>query len=81
MKVEQVHSAVELWNIKQVKMATGLSERTLWRLNEEAKIPATVRIGRSVRWRRSDIMLWIELGCPSRRKFDTQKLGKEASVC
>ena len=29
MKTEQANSTEELWNVKQVKMATGLSERTL----------------------------------------------------
>ncbi|MFC1762454.1 helix-turn-helix transcriptional regulator [Planctomycetota bacterium] len=62
----------ELWNIKQLKMVTGLSERTLWRLSDSGKTPAAIRISRSVRWRRSDILHWIQLGCPSRKVFEAQ---------
>ena len=76
MKTEQQTAAEELWNIKQVKMPTGLSERTLWRLNDSGKIPACIRLGRSVKWRRSDILKWIELGCPDRTTFEA---GKEAN--
>jgi excisionase family DNA binding protein len=41
-----------------------LSTRTLWRLVHAGKIPAPLRIGRSVRWKRSEIEQWIEAGCP-----------------
>ena len=70
----------QLWNIKQVKMATGLSERTLWRLNDSGKIPAPIRIGRSVKWRKSDILKWIELDCPDRATFEAKKEADNAQT-
>jgi len=73
MKIQQSSAAEQLWNIKQVKMVTGLSERTLWRLNDSGKLPTAVRIGHSVRWRREDIEEWIRQGCPDRATFEAQK--------
>jgi excisionase family DNA binding protein len=71
MKTEQ--TVEQLWNIKQLKMVTGLSERTLWRLSDSGKLPATIRVGKSCRWRKSDVLKWIELGCPDRATFEARK--------
>ena len=71
--MENKQQIEQLWNIKQVKMVTGLSERTLWRLNDSGKLPAPLRIGHSVRWRKSDILQWIEMGTPDRVTFEAQK--------
>jgi len=73
MKTEQANVVEQLWSIKQVKKVTGLSERTLWRLSDSGKICGPIRIGHSVRWRKSDILLWIDLGCPDRATFEAQK--------
>ncbi len=42
-----------------------VSKRQVWRLKAKGDIPKPVNIGRSVRWRRSDILEWIAKGCPS----------------
>jgi len=42
-----------------------VSKRQVWRLKAKGDIPKPVNIGRSVRWRRSDILEWIAEGCPS----------------
>ena len=70
MTDKQSNPTEELWNVKQVKMVTGLSERTLWRLNDSARMPAPIRIGRSVKWRKNSILKWIELSCCSRAEFE-----------
>ncbi|MFC1761808.1 helix-turn-helix transcriptional regulator [Planctomycetota bacterium] len=72
MSHQQTNQTEQLWRVSQVKMPTGLSERTIWRLCDSAKMPAPIRIGRSVRWRRSDILRWIQLGCPNREVFEAQ---------
>lgn len=59
-----------LLSVKQVAQIVASSERTLWRLSDSGQMPSPVRIGRSVRWRRSDILRWVELGCPSRQVFE-----------
>ena len=41
-----------------------ISKRTVWRLKSTGALPKPVKIGRSVRWQRSDISAWLEKGCP-----------------
>ena len=53
----------------------NLSKRTVHRLNCTGKIPCPVKINGSIRWRQSDIDLWIELGCPDREAFNIRKAG------
>ena len=53
----------------------NLSKRTVHRLNCTGKIPRPVKINGSIRWRQSDIDLWIELGCPDREAFNIRKAG------
>ena len=40
------------------------------RLNDAGKIPKPLRINRGLLWRKSDILLWLEYDCPSRRQFE-----------
>ncbi len=49
---------------RQVGELLNLSTRTVWRLLSAGKLPRPVRIGRSVRWSRSDLETWIANGCP-----------------
>ncbi|MDR1612255.1 MAG: helix-turn-helix domain-containing protein [Planctomycetota bacterium] len=51
----------------------GLS--TWWRFLSEGKIPAPIRIGGAVRWRRKELYGWMEAGCPSREKWETMNKG------
>ena len=37
----------------------------LYRLRDCGAIPSPIKIGRSLRWRRSDLTLWFRAGCPS----------------
>lgn len=41
------------------------SVRSIWRWNSAHAIPKPVRVGRAVRWRREEVMEWINAGCPS----------------
>lgn len=52
-----------------------ISRRKVWSMNATGALPAPVRMGRSVRWRESDISRWLELGCPNRERFETLKGG------
>jgi excisionase family DNA binding protein len=44
------------------------SERHVYRLSDRGAMPAPVRLGALVRWRRLEIVQWISEGCPSVRK-------------
>lgn len=69
----------ELLTVKRLERITGRDERSIWRDNDAGRLPAPVRICRSVRWRKSDILRWIELGCPSRKEFEARKEAKDGS--
>jgi len=52
-----------LMSAGQVAEMLNISTRTLWRLKSAGKLPAPIRIGKCVRWRREDLNTWIEEGC------------------
>jgi predicted DNA-binding transcriptional regulator AlpA len=49
----------------------GKSVRSVWRDNAADRLPRPVRVGGAVRWRREEILRWIDAGCPSRKKWET----------
>ena len=53
-----------LLSISDLQTALGISERTLWRMASAGKLPASIKIGKLRRWRRSDVDAWIHAGCP-----------------
>jgi excisionase family DNA binding protein len=42
-----------------------VSTRTLWRLQNAGRLIGPVRLGRSVRWRKDELLRWIAAGCPA----------------
>lgn len=61
---ERAETKPLLIDSRQVGELLNLSTRTVWRLLSAGKLPKPVRIGRSVRWSRSDLETWIANGCP-----------------
>jgi len=53
--------------------AVGVSRSGFWKLHASARLPAPVRLGRRVLWRRSDLKQWVEQGCPSRERFEAMR--------
>lgn len=49
----------------EIATCLGISSRTVWRLKAKGDLPKPVKLGRAVRWRKSDILQWIEQGCPA----------------
>ncbi len=56
----------ELLNAKQVAGMLNVSQRTLYRLKDGNQLPKEVELGSSVRWRRREVIQWIDQGCPPR---------------
>ncbi len=58
----------ELLTSRHAAELCGISERTLWSWSRSGLAPAPVKIGCGlrpmVRFRRADILAWIEAGCP-----------------
>ena len=51
----------------------GVSRAHWHRLRAAGKIPAPVKLGRKVLWRRAEIIAWIEAGCPDSRTWDAMR--------
>jgi len=49
---------------KDVAKMLNVSVRTVWTWRDIGRLPAPVKIGGCVRWRRQDVEEWIEEGCP-----------------
>ncbi|MHC4698284.1 MAG: helix-turn-helix transcriptional regulator [Planctomycetota bacterium] len=60
----------ELWTVKDVAAALSVSPRQVWKLISSGGIVAPVRIARSVRFRRNEILRWIAAGCPARDRWE-----------
>ena len=52
-----------LLNVDEVANILGICSRTVWRLHDSGQMPQCIRLGRSVRWRRSDIEAWVGSNC------------------
>lgn len=54
-------------DVRGVAAMLNCATRTVHRLRDSGKMPPPVRIGSLIRWRRSDLEVWIADGCPSYR--------------
>lgn len=66
-------SKTTLVNANQLAEMLAISVRHLWRMKAASKLPKTVKVGGCVRWLLKDIELYLELGCPSQKKFEALK--------
>lgn len=53
----------QLATAKEVAGMLGISPRTVFRLRSSGRLPKPVSIGGSIRWKLSDIQLFIECDC------------------
>ena len=64
-----------LLDAKALARLSSTSPATIWRWDSAGKIPRPLRLSKgTTRWRRSDIELWVELGCPHRKEFESMKV-------
>jgi excisionase family DNA binding protein len=50
----------QLFTVQEVAKRLAISIATVWRLSKSGDLPKPVRIGRSVRWRASDLQNHLE---------------------
>ena len=62
-----------LLDVDGVAALLSLGSSTVWRHHAAGRIPAPIRIGRSVRWRRDELVEWIESGCPARAVWERMR--------
>ena len=58
-----------LLTVGQVADFLGVSVRQVWNLRSQGLLPEPVRLGRSSRWRRVELMAWVDAGCPTRAEW------------
>ena len=61
---DSIDSLPEMLSAEELADWLKISKRTVWRLKSAGAIPKPVKIGRSVRWQRTDVSAWLEKGCP-----------------
>ena len=68
----------QLVTAKSLAGILSTSVRSVWRYRSSGRLPATVNIAGSIRWRRTDIEQWISWGCPDQKTFKAmQEAGSE----
>jgi len=55
---------------KQVAAMLNISVRQVWRLHTTGRLPSPIRLGHCVRWRRKEIVGFVDQGAPTREKWD-----------
>lgn len=55
-----------LLSARDVARLLSVSVATVWRLESAGKVPKSIKVGGSTRWRYADIAAWIDAGCPGR---------------
>lgn len=58
-----------LMSDREAAALCSLSRATWHRLRVAGKLPPPVKLGRSVRWRRDEIVAWVAAGCPDARTW------------
>ncbi len=53
-----------LLDAREAARLCRISLPMLYKLNAEGKMPPPIRIGKLMRWRRKEVVVWIEQGCP-----------------
>ena len=60
-------------SVADVAELLDVSQRHVWKLNARGGLPAPVRLGRSVRWNRAELVAWLNAGCPARVEWESMK--------
>ena len=61
--VAQTAVDVQLLDVRGVATLLGCSVRHVYRLADSGRMPRPMKLGQLVRWRRSELQVWIDAGC------------------
>jgi len=50
-----------------------VSRSFVQKLHDTGRLPLPVRLGRAVRWRRDEMLAWIDAGCPARDQWESRR--------
>jgi predicted DNA-binding transcriptional regulator AlpA len=73
MQTQNATQTCQLLTARALGQMLNLSKRQIFRLNSCGKLPASIRIGGSVRWAESTIAKWLAEGAPDRKTFEVIK--------
>lgn len=62
-------------SVADVAELLDVSRRHIWKLLASGRMPAPIRLGRSVRWRADELRAWLDAGCPERERWEAMKGG------
>lgn len=68
-----VAAAPALLDVDEVARMLSCSPRHVRRLADRGALPRGVRLGRLLRWRREEVEVWIQQGCPNSRASFRQR--------
>ena len=60
----------QLINAESLGSMLALSKRQVFRLQSQGRIPPHIKVGGAVRWKRSEVLQWIEWDCCSLAEFN-----------
>jgi len=72
------NTGIELLDAKTLGQRLRLSRRQIYRLMNEKKIPAPLRIGGVWRWRENEIADWLAAGAPRQKDRNDDLLAEIA---
>ncbi|MCA9251801.1 MAG: helix-turn-helix domain-containing protein [Phycisphaerales bacterium] len=67
MTEKRTETTPEMLEVKNVAALLGCSPRHVNRMSRTGRIPRPLKLGTLVRWRRSELLAWIDDGCPTLR--------------
>jgi len=74
VNLQENQKTEKLLTAQAVAEKLSLSKRAIFRMRSSGLICAPVKVGvGAIRWRQSDIELWISMNCPSTKEFEARK--------
>ncbi|MCB0325142.1 MAG: helix-turn-helix domain-containing protein [Bdellovibrionales bacterium] len=67
------HNEQLVLTAEEVAELLCISRAHVFRLQREGKLPAPVRLGRSVRWPRNELEAWLRAGAPTQQEWQTMQ--------
>lgn len=58
---------------EDVAKLLDISERHVWALNANGRLPRPIRFGRSVRWSLEELRAWLAAGAPKRSEWEAMR--------
>lgn len=69
-----------LLKVKDICKITGFGRTTVWTMRSNGRLPRCMDLGRSIRWRLSDILQWMDWGFPTLLDFDRLQKNKKVNT-